>query len=97
MAQSLSHLILHAVFSTKARRALLRSEEFSYRGELRELLKRHRVAFDERFSLGIMPGTRPPFQRDAFGDLFPGLKPMGCSVFALWAMQNAQTPCPFGA
>ena len=28
MAQSLSHLIVHAVFSTKDRRALLRSEEF---------------------------------------------------------------------
>ena len=27
MAQSLSHLIVHAVFSTKDRRALLRSEE----------------------------------------------------------------------
>src|SRR5438270_9259995 len=55
-------------------------------------LKRHRVAFDERFSLGIMPGTRPPSQGDALGDVFPGLKPMGCSVFALWAIRNVQTP-----
>src|SRR5438132_14354796 len=57
-------------------------------------LKRHRVAFDERFSLGIMPGTRPPSQGDALGDVFPGLKPMGCSVFALWAIRNVQTPDP---
>jgi hypothetical protein len=66
MAQSLSHLIVHAVFSAKDRRALLRSEEirsetysylagiehhrkFSYQEELRELLKRHRVSFDERY------------------------------------------------
>src|SRR5438270_310693 len=55
-------------------------------------LKRHRVAFDKRFSLGIMPGTRPPSQGDALGDVFPGLKPMGCSVFALWAIRNVQTP-----
>ena len=91
--QSLSHLIVHAVFSTKDRRPFLHSEEsrietyaymagilknlqchpikiggvddhvhilsslsknialaeFSYQEELRELLKRHRVAFDERF------------------------------------------------
>jgi hypothetical protein len=31
MAQSLSHLIVHAVFSTKDRRALLRSEEIGVR------------------------------------------------------------------
>src|SRR5205823_7912808 len=40
--------------------------------------------------LGMMPGTRPPFQGDSLGDVFPGLKPMGCSVFALWAMAK----CP---
>ena len=79
MPQSLSHLIVHAVFSTKDRRPFLHSEEirietyaymaesnaetvtayipdqaqhhrkFSYQEELRELLKRPRVAFDERF------------------------------------------------
>jgi len=60
MPQSLSHLIVHAVFSTKDRRPFLHSEdvridtyahhrEFSYQEELRELLKRHRVAFDERY------------------------------------------------
>jgi hypothetical protein len=38
-----------------------------------------------------MPGTRPPFQGDSLGDVFPRLKPMGCSVFALWAMRNVQT------
>jgi hypothetical protein len=60
MAQSVSHLIVHAVFSTKDRRPFLHSEEirietyayhrkFSYQEELRELLKRHRGAFDERY------------------------------------------------
>jgi hypothetical protein len=29
------------------------------------------------------------FQGDSLGDVFPGLKPMGCSVFALRAIQNA--------
>jgi hypothetical protein len=38
-----------------------------------------------------MPAIRPPFQGDSLGDVYPGLKPMGCSVFALWAMQNVQT------
>jgi hypothetical protein len=28
------------------------------------------------------------FQGDSLGGVFPGLKPMGCSVFALRAMQN---------
>jgi hypothetical protein len=67
MPQSLSHLIVHTVFSTKDRRPFLQSEEIrietyaymadqaehhrklSYQEELRELLKRHRVAFDERY------------------------------------------------
>jgi hypothetical protein len=44
-----------------------------------------------------MTGTRPPFQGDSLGDVFPGLKPMGYSVFALRAMRNVQTPGPFGA
>jgi hypothetical protein len=39
-----------------------------------------------------MTGTRPPFQGDSLGDVLPGLKPMGYSVFALRAMQNVQTP-----
>jgi putative transposase len=74
MPQSLSHLIVHAVFSTKDRRPFLHSEEirietYAYMAgilknlqchpikiggvndssALRELLKCHRVAFDERF------------------------------------------------
>jgi hypothetical protein len=63
MAQSLSDLIVHAVFSTKDRRALLRSEEirsetysymsisanFRIRKSFVSFLKRHRVAFDERY------------------------------------------------
>jgi hypothetical protein len=44
-----------------------------------------------------MTGTRPPFQGDSLGDVFPGLKPMGYSVFALRAMQNVQTPGAEGA
>ena len=39
-----------------------------------------------------MTDTRPPFQGDSLGNVFPGLKPMGYSVFALRAMQNVQTP-----
>jgi hypothetical protein len=31
------------------------------------------------------------FQGDSLGDVFPGPKPMGCSVFALRAMQEVQT------
>ena len=32
-----------------------------------------------------------PFHLIVHGDVFPGLKPMGCSVFALRAMQSVQT------
>ena len=39
-----------------------------------------------------MTDTRPPLQGDSsWGDVFPGLKPVGYSVFALRATQNAQT------
>ena len=75
---------MHAVFSTKDRRPFLRPEE-----ELRET--------NVIFGLGIMTGTRPPFQGDSLGDVFPGLKPMGYSVFALRAMPNVQTPGAEGA
>jgi hypothetical protein len=40
--QSFTHLLVHAIFSTKDRRPFLRSE-------IREIFKRHRVAFDERY------------------------------------------------
>ena len=43
MGQSLTHLLVHAIFSTKDRRPFLRSEE------IREIFKRHRVAFEERY------------------------------------------------
>jgi len=43
MGQSLAHLLVHAIFSTKDRRPFLHSEE------IREIFKRHRVAFDERY------------------------------------------------
>ena len=86
MPQSLSHLIVHAIFSTKGSSSKWLREKgvlgfgwqngygafsvsesnqeavtayisdqaehrrkFSYQEELRELLKRHRVAFDERY------------------------------------------------
>jgi hypothetical protein len=73
MGQSLSHLLIHSVFSTKDRRPFLRSEEmrkeimatwpliayitnqaehhrkYSFQEEIRELLKRHRITFDERY------------------------------------------------
>jgi hypothetical protein len=40
--------------------------------------------FRRTLSLGIMPGTRPPFQGDSLGDVFPGLfclRPSGDSGF----------------
>ena len=48
MAQSLSHLIVHAVFSTKDRRALLRSEEirretYSYMAGILKNLQCHPI------------------------------------------------------
>ena len=60
MGQSITHLLVHAIFSTKDRRPFLRSGEirndqaehdkkFSYQEEIREIFKRHRVAFDERY------------------------------------------------
>ena len=64
MGQSLAHLLVHAIFSTKDRRPSLHSEEIrneiyaymaqhhrkiSYQDEIREIFKRHRVAFDERY------------------------------------------------
>jgi len=63
MHESPSQLIVHAVFSMKDRRLFPYSEQirieisnqtehhrrFSFQEELRELLKRRRVAFDERY------------------------------------------------
>jgi len=59
MGQSLAHLLVHAIFSTKDRRPFLCSEEirneiYAYMaGTLKnldcEFFKRHRVAFDERY------------------------------------------------
>ena len=67
MVQSLAHLLVHAIFSTKDRQPFLHSEEirneihayilnqaehhkkFSYQEEIREIFKRHRVAYDERY------------------------------------------------
>ena len=53
MGQSLAHLLVHAIFSTKDRRPFLHSEEIRneiyYQEEIREIFKRHRVAFDERY------------------------------------------------
>ena len=43
MAQSLSHLIMHAIFSTKDRRALLRSEEI--RSETYSSIRKSFVSF----------------------------------------------------
>ena len=43
MGQSLTHLLVHAIFSTKDRRPFLRSEE------IREIFKRQRVAFEGRY------------------------------------------------
>jgi hypothetical protein len=52
MGQSLAHLLVHAIFSTKDRRPSLHSEairnEIYYQEEIREIFKRQRVAFDER-------------------------------------------------
>ena len=46
MGQSLPHLVVHAIFSTEDRRPFLRSEEIRI---IREIFKRHRVAFGERY------------------------------------------------
>jgi hypothetical protein len=43
VAQSLAGVLLHVVFSTKNRAFFLQADE------LRALLKKHRVAFDERY------------------------------------------------
>ena len=43
LGQSLAHLLVDAIFSTKDRRPFLHSEE------IREIFKRHGVAFDERY------------------------------------------------
>jgi hypothetical protein len=57
--QSLTHLLVHAIFSTKDRRPFLRSEEildeiyaykkFSYQEEIRKIFNHHRVAFEKRY------------------------------------------------
>ena len=55
MGQSLAHLLVHAIFSTKDRRPSCIPRRFgmrskiSYQEEIREIFKRHRVAFDERY------------------------------------------------
>src|SRR5262245_49025201 len=65
MGQSLAHLLVHAIFSTKDRRPFLHSEEIRneiYQEEIREIFKRHRVAFDERYVWDGAPEGRTPFQ-----------------------------------
>ena len=55
MGQSLTHLLVHAIFSTKDRRPFLGSEEIRneiyayYQEGIREIFKRQRVAFHERY------------------------------------------------
>jgi hypothetical protein len=56
-----------------------------------ELLKRHRVAFDERYLWEKCPALGRLIGRFSRGRL-PRAEALGCSVFALWAMQNVQTP-----
>src|ERR1700732_5103065 len=75
MGQSLTHLLVHAIFSTKDRRPLLRSEE------IREIFKRHRVAFDETLCLGLNhPRVGRPFRARRLMSFLPGLKHLGYSV-----------------
>ena len=87
MAQSLSHLIVHAVFSTKDRRALLRSEEirsetYSYVAGIWKNLQCHPIkiggADDHVHILSSLS------KNIAFAD------------FALRATQNVQTCRPEG-
>src|SRR5277367_1682942 len=54
---------------------------FSYQEELRELLKRHRVAFDETLSLGIVTDPRPPFQGDSSRGRLPRAEAHGLFCF----------------
>jgi hypothetical protein len=48
-------------------------------------MKRHRVAFDERYLWERR--ARSPFQDDGLGDALPGLKPLGYFVFAFRARE----------
>jgi REP-associated tyrosine transposase len=51
--QSLSHLVVHSIFLPKIADYIANQAEhhrkFTLQEEVRELLKRHRVAFDERY------------------------------------------------
>jgi hypothetical protein len=52
--QSLTHLLVHAIFSTKDRTAYIVNQaehhkKFSYQEEIREIFTRHTSAFDERY------------------------------------------------
>ena len=64
--------------------------KFSYQQEVRELLKRHRVAFDERYLREKCPALGRPFRAISWGRL-PRAEALGCSVCALRAMGNVQT------
>jgi hypothetical protein len=60
--------------------------KFSYQEELRELLKRHRV-----LSTNVFSGNNARHSDALSGRFSRGRLPLGCSVFALWAMRNVQT------
>jgi hypothetical protein len=93
VCQSLSHLLVHAIFSTKDRRAVpaFRGDSqgdlclhgwhlkelgllFSYQEEIREIFKRHRVAFDERYVCNETPMGRTPFQGASLDGTLPRAK-----------------------
>ena len=67
MAQSLSHLMVPAVFSTKDRRALLRSEEI--RSET------------SSYMAGIVTDPGPPFQGDSSRGRLPRAEAHGLFCF----------------
>jgi len=55
--------------------------KISYQEEIREIFKRHRVAFDERYVWDCPPrGSGRPFRAGRFISLHPGLKHLGYSV-----------------
>src|SRR5580693_7161021 len=68
--------------------------KFSYQEELRELVKRHRVAFERTLSLGIMNDPRPPFQGDSSRGRLPRAEAHGLFCFSVFALRATEKPLP---
>src|SRR6516162_9144947 len=74
LGQSLAHLLVDAIFSTKDRRPS-RHRKISYLEEIREIFKRHRGHLRRTLCLGLkLPRVGRPFRAGRFISLHPGLK-----------------------